>query len=291
MRIDFKCYDCIFKLILELSEKLGGPDGENRKRLANEMLEHFVAVSSRGGTPPELLAHFWGEVNVRESGNADPMRTIKQRSTRMALQLLPRLQKIVEESEQPFDTALCLAAAGNIIDYGIDRSFDLASAEEKIVSILRQPYDKEAARELKRRMEEAKSIFYILDNCGEAVIDRLVMEPFREKLAVGVRGRPVLNDVTPADAAESGINFAPIVDTGDATAGVSFTRSSREFLDRLNSADLVIAKGQGNFESMEHIFKRPVFYLFRAKCEVIASLLGCPMGAIQIIPKNLQFSP
>ena len=286
MKIDFKCYDCIFKLILELSEKLGD-DGEKKKDLANEMLKCFTEVSEQGGSPPELLAHIWGNIHVRESGEADPMAEIKHNSTRLALKLLPKLWEITANAPDPFDAALCLAVAGNIIDYGINRDLDLSKVEQSILSVLSQPYDKEAAQELKKRMDEARSILYILDNCGEAVIDRLVMEPYKEKLTVGVRGKPVLNDVTPADAVESGIDFAPVIDTGDSTAGVSFSRSSKAFLEKLHDVDLVIAKGQGNFESMEHIFKRPVFYLFRAKCEVITSLIGCPFNSIQIIPRNL----
>ena len=287
MKIDFKCYDCIFKLILELSEQLGS-DGETRKRLANAMLEKVVEVSARGGSPPELLAHLWGEIRFEASGCADPMKEIKRNSTELGLRLLPRLREAVRNSDDPFDAAVRLAAAGNIIDYGIFRDLDLAQAEKSILAVLDEPYDRAAAAELKRRMDEAGSIFYMLDNCGEAVIDRLLMEPYREKLTVGVRGKPVLNDVTPEDAAASGIDFAPVVDTGDATAGVSFTRSKPEFLEKLESAALVIAKGQGNFESMEHLFRRPVFYLFRAKCSVITTLLGCPANSIQIIPRNLS---
>ena len=286
MQIDFKCYDCIFKLILELAEKLGS-NNSSRKALADEMLQAFISVSSKGGTPPEVLAHLWGEIHVRESGCSDPMADIKHNSTELALKLFPRLQEIVNSAVNPFDTALCLAAAGNIIDYGINRDLDLSTVEESIVSILQQPYDREAARELKKRMDEAESILYMLDNCGEAVIDRLLMEPYKEKLTVGVRGIPVLNDVTYKDALESGIDFAPIIDTGDGTAGISFSRSKPEFLEKLHNVDLVIAKGQGNFESMEHIFSRPVFYLFRAKCEVITSLLKCPFNSIQIISRNL----
>jgi len=287
MKIDFKCYDCIFKLILELSEQLGS-DGETRKRLANEMLEKFVEVSARGGSPPELLAHLWGEIRFEASGCADPMKEIKRNSTELGLGLLPRLREAVRNSPDPFDAAVRLAAAGNIIDYGIFRDLDLTRAEESILAVLDEPYDRAAAAELRRRMDEADSIFYMLDNCGEAVIDRLLMEPYREKLTVGVRGKPVLNDVTPEDAAASGIDFAPVIDTGDATAGVSFTRSRPEFLEKLEGASLVVAKGQGNFESMEHLFKRPIFYLFRAKCSVITTLLKCPVNSIQIIPRNLS---
>ena len=101
MKIDFKCYDCIFKLILELSEQLGS-DGETRKRLANGMLEKFVEVSARGGSPPELLAHLWGEIRFEASGCADPMKEIKRNSTELGLRLLPRLREAVRDSADPF---------------------------------------------------------------------------------------------------------------------------------------------------------------------------------------------
>ena len=140
MKINFKCYDCIFKLILELSEKLGKTSDEKKKALANEMLEHFTNVSSRGGSPPELLAHLWGDINVRESGTADPMAEIKHNSTQLALKLLPQLRKIVEQAANSFDAALCLAIAGNIIDYGINRDLDLSGIEKSIVSVIDQPY-------------------------------------------------------------------------------------------------------------------------------------------------------
>jgi uncharacterized protein with ATP-grasp and redox domains len=272
-------------MILELAEK-AVEDNKARMALTDEMVRHFISIASQGGSPPEVLSHLWGGIYARAAGVADPMAEIKHNSTQLALQLLPRLREIVANAPAPFDAAVCLATAGNIIDYGINRDLDLSKVEESILSILSQPYDKEAVHFLKQRMDEARSILYMLDNCGEAVIDRLLMEPYKEKLIVGVRGKPVLNDVTPADALESGIDFAPVIDTGDGTAGVSFTRSSKDFLEKLNSVDLVIAKGQGNFESMEHLFKRPVFYLLRAKCEVITALLNCPFNSIQIIPRN-----
>jgi uncharacterized protein with ATP-grasp and redox domains len=180
-----------------------------------------------------------------------------------------------------------IAIGGNIIDFGSHPDYNLADAAGAIRETAGLPVDEEMLEKLKERSGNAREVFYILDNCGEAVIDRLLMEPYKEKLTVGVRGIPVLNDVTRPDALESGIDFAPLIDTGDGTAGVSFTRSSPEFLEKLYNVDLVIAKGQGNFESMEHLFTRPVFYLFRAKCEVISTLLNCPFNSIQIIPRNL----
>ena len=143
--------------------------------------------------------------------------------------------------------------------------------------------------ELRRRMESAVKIVYILDNCGEAVIDRLLIELFPRKITVAVRGRAILNDVTREDALASGLDFVPIVDTGDNTPGVSLPHCSAEFLATLRSVDLVIAKGQGNFESMGEEFRdRPTFYLLRTKCAVICEQLGAELNTIQILGRNLD---
>ncbi|MBP5531442.1 MAG: DUF89 family protein, partial [Lentisphaeria bacterium] len=184
--------------------------------------------------------------------------------------------------------ALLFAIGGNIIDYGVNQDFDIESAERQILQVLDYEYDRESAAELRRRMESADDIVYILDNCCEAVIDRLLIERFPGKITVAVRGRPILNDVTREDASASGLDSVPMIDNGDGAPGVSLRRSSPEFLERLRSADLVIAKGQGNFEAMGDEFTaRPAFYLLRTKCEVICSQLGAKLNSIQIIGRNL----
>ena len=104
-----------------------------------------------------------------------------------------------------------------------------------------------------------------------------------------MRGRAILNDVTREDAVASGLDFVPVVDTGDNTPGVSLKTSSSEFVAALRSADLVIAKGQGNFESLAEDFRdRPAFYLLRTKCDVICAQLGAKLNSIQIIGRNLD---
>ena len=180
-----------------------------------------------------------------------------------------------------------LAIGGNIIDYGVNPEFNLLEAEAGIREVFDLPFDREACADLKRRMDQAKSIFYMLDNCGEAVVDRLLMEPYADKLTIGVRGLPVLNDVTRREAKLSGIDFAPIIDTGDCAPGVSLRHSSPEILDALSRADLVISKGQGNFESLDEEFTCPVYFLLRVKCKVVAERLNRPLGSIQIIGRNL----
>ncbi len=282
MRVQIDCYPCILAQLSELAKKATG-DRDGQHRLVKEMMR-LVLTADDATTPPEFAGCFHRLV-AEVSGIEDPFREIKDKSTELGLALLPELRKLAAGE---FDTALRLAVGGNIIDYGVNPDFELAEAEKAIREVLDLPYDRAAAADLKRRMDEAESIFYMLDNCGEAVLDRLLLERYAGKLTIGVRGRPILNDVTRREAALSGINFARIVDTGDMAPGISLRNSSPDFLKELGNADLVVSKGQGNFESLDEAFRRPIYFLLRVKCRVVAERLDAPLGSIQIIGRNLD---
>ena len=286
MKIQQGCHKCIEHQLKLLSDAMG--DNEASRTLVLDQLISIYRGVADTASPPELAAMYY-EFFEKKTGIADPFRREKEFSTKLALRLLPELRKSVENAgEGAFDRALLFAIGGNIIDYGVNPDFDIESAERQILQVLDYDYDRESAAELRRRMENAKDIVYILDNCGEAVIDRLLIERYPGKVTIAVRGKPILNDVTREDAIASGLDFVPIIDNGDGAPGVSLRRSSPEFLQRLKSADLIVAKGQGNFEAMGDEFdSSPAFYLLRTKCEVICSQLGARLNSIQIIGRNL----
>ena len=286
MKVQPGCYNCIRHQLDLLAEAIG-KDPCHRERILSELAELTRQLMHRS-TPPELASRYY-RIFERETGIADPFRREKAMSTRLALQMLPELRKTVGNGEGAFERAVLLAIGGNIIDYGATPDFNLDGVEKAILQVLDFEYDHEAMDELHRRMDEAKKIVYILDNCGEAVIDRLLIELFPRKITVAVRGRAILNDVTRDDALASGLDSVPIIDTGDNTPGVSLKTSSTEFIEFLRSADLIIAKGQGNFESFADDFTdRPAFYLLRTKCAVICEQLGAELNSIQILGRNLD---
>ena len=287
MKIQMGCHQCIEHQLKLLSTAIAPSDEASKGRVLDELISIYRSVAD-SASPPELAAMYY-EYFEQKTGISDPFRKEKEFSTQLALRLLPELRKLVDEAgEGGFDRALLLSIGGNIIDYGVNPDFDISGAERQIRQVLDYEYDRSAADELRRRMENARSILYILDNCGEAVIDRLLIERYPDRITVVVRGRPILNDVTRDDAVASGLDFVPIIDNGDGAPGVSLRRSSPEFLRRLNSVDLVIAKGQGNFEAMGDDFRGcPAFYLLRTKCEVICRQLGAKLNSIQIVGRNL----
>ncbi|MBO5763013.1 MAG: DUF89 family protein [Lentisphaeria bacterium] len=282
MKITSDCYECILRQVVPLARKSGSE--EKTRRLVREMLAMIGSVPPET-TPPEIAAELH-KILFADTGHRDLFREEKDISTQIALQLLPEMQQLAASAEDPFAAAVKLAIGGNIIDYGCNPDFDLQMAERLIREVPDLPVDRGALEKLWQRIEEADSIFYILDNCGEAVLDRLLLEYCRGKVTIGVRGKAIYNDVTVREAEMSGLTDFPVIHTGDMTPGVSSYGTSAEFQRAMRSADLVIAKGQGNFESLDE-YDRPIAYLFRVKCKVIARLLQQEFHSLQVILRNV----
>jgi hypothetical protein len=140
---------------------------------------------------------------------------------------------------------------------------------------------------VKEKMDSAKRIFYILDNCGEAVFDRVFMEPYREKITLGVRGKPAFNDVTADDLSDCGLDGWKYIGNGPVgVPGTILSECDEAFLQEIERSDLIIAKGQGNFETMNE-YSYPIAFLFLAKCPAVTRLIGAEMNSIQVRLINL----
>jgi uncharacterized protein with ATP-grasp and redox domains len=251
------------------------------KRTLTEAVQTDLAI-----TPPEQ-ARIFHKIIREVTGVTDPYQEAKDKSTEFALELMPFLREEVECHKDHFEAIVRLVIGGNIIDYGADKDFKLETAKHRILEVFEMDLNLEAVKQLKKAMDSAENIFYIADNCGEAVFDRLLIEQYKDKITLGVRGEPILNDITPREIPHSGLDFVPFKHTGDMTPGVSMKHSSDEFIQAMRSADLVISKGQGNFETLNE-YDRPIFFLLRVKCQVIADLIGdVKLGDLMVIPKNL----
>ena len=195
-------------------------------------------------------------------------------------------------SSSDFERRLRLAVAGNILDFSVYADLDIAAAMETMEEAFTKPVEMASVAELKRRMDEAKSILWVFDNCGEAVFDRPLMEPYRRKITLAVRGRPAFNDVTRAELAASGYaaDFAAggVVSNDDGVPGVVDTTCGDAFRAAFTAADLVVAKGQANFETMNERTDKPIAFLFLAKCPVVCRTVGAEQHAIQVLLHNFS---
>ncbi len=212
------------------------------------------------------------------TGVADPYREIKNRFNNMIMETLPELQARINNSLDPMGLALRLAIAGNVIDLGVDGNLTEQQIRSAIDNTLNEPFHGDI-QAFQRAVEDAQKILYLADNAGEIVFDRLLIEQMpTEKITVAVRGYPILNDVTMIDAENIGLcNLVKVIDNGSDAPGTILTDCSEEFRMFYEDADLVIAKGQGNFETLSDEPKNIIF-LFKAKCRVIAEHISLPVG-------------
>ncbi|MCP3968455.1 MAG: DUF89 family protein [Lentisphaerae bacterium] len=284
MKTTFDCIPCIVSHLVHVAKMMTDDDNKRHEIIKRTLAE--AVNTDLDMTPPEQ-ARLFHKIIKEITGVSDPYMEAKDRSTEFALELLPLLREEVKRHDDEFEAIVRLVIGGNIIDYGADHAFDIRDAERRIMEVFDMDIDLAEIARLRDEMERAESIFYMADNCGEAVFDRLLIERYESKITLGVRGEPILNDITPREISQSGLDIVPHVHTGDMTPGVSMIHSSPEFIQEMRSADLVIAKGQGNFETLNE-YDRSIFFLLRVKCAVIANLIGnVELGDLQVIGKNI----
>ncbi len=251
--------------------------------LQQEILRTVLRIAAEGDyqkPPPEISAEFFRAI-VELTGVADPHAEAKQRSNEEVMKLLPELRREVEESPRPLETAMRMAIAGNIIDFGTPHG----QKDNRLLDVIEHAAQAEICMDsfaaFQQRASDAKLILYLADNCGEAVLDRLLIEQLSSnKVVFAVRGKPILNDITPAEVPQVGIDqICRVVDNGSDVPGTIFEQCSSQFRELFDQADMIISKGQGNFETLQDS-GREIFFLMKVKCAVVAEETGLPLGSI-----------
>ena len=228
-------------------------------------------------SPPVMAQYIHREIR-NLSGCDDPYKELKIKYNQYALDLYPEMKAAILDSPNQFETAVRLAIAGNIIDFGASLVVDQTMINQTIQSSLTDPLIGNTDQ-LSDAVSEANKILFLGDNTGEIVFDRLLIEILpMHKVIYSVRGMPVLNDATMEDAIQTGMtDTVQVIDNGSDAPGTLLEDCSKKFLKIFNEADLIIAKGQGNFETLSHMNKN-IYFLLKAKCPVIASHIGCKTG-------------
>jgi len=233
--------------------------------------------------PQPVVAQFVYR-RVRElTGVEDPYREAKRTFNHLGVRLLPELRARVAASPEPLLAAAGLAASANLMDLGAKS--DLTEAEA--AAALREAFDTPLGGDpgaFVRRAAEAKSILYLADNAGEIALDRLLIEVLGpSRVTVAVRGRAVINDALLEDAREVGLHdLVTVIDNGSDAPGTILSDCSPDFLERYYGADLIIAKGQGNYESLSHE-PADIFFIFKVKCPVLGEHAGLPLGSLALL--------
>ncbi len=275
MRTSLECIPCFVRQTLE-AVRFATRETRVHERLLREVLR-AAAEMNLEQSPPAMAQQIHRKLRTL-TGVDDPYRGVKDRFNRMAMAMLPEMAAEVARSDDPLATAVRLAIAGNVIDLGVDGNLTEAEAERAIGNMMHEPFAGNLD-ELAAAVRTAGSILYLADNAGEIVFDRLLIQQMpTDRVTVAVRGRPILNDVTRLDAEAVGLtDLVEVIDNGSDAPGTLLQDCSDAFRRRFDAADLVIAKGQGNYESLSEV-PRDIFFLLKAKCSVIAEHIGMPVG-------------
>ena len=274
MRTYLECVPCIIEQTIKAAKDLA-QDLEKQEILVQKVLETLSNISYNQSPP--YLGREAHRVIRRILGNPDPYLKLKREFNQVGKELFPRLQERANRSKDPFADAVKLAIAGNIIDFGPQHHFELMKTIDKVLQTKPAIDHTESLRD---DIESASTILYLGDNAGETFFDRILIEKMPPKeIYYGVRGSPVINDATSEDAYWAGLDkVAKIISNGSDAPGTILEDCSDEFKDIFARSDLVIAKGHGNYETLNDVKGKRLYFLLMVKCETIGKDIGCSMG-------------
>ena len=280
--VDARCMDCHFNAFDRLLTKYKATYNQRQ-----EFFGYFNLVMARGAS--RTMAQLYSELNrefCRITGVSNPFEKEKAESNTLSLNMYKKYRTKVLESGNPFEMALRLAIAGNIIDYGANADFDISETIQKVLS---SKYAIDHSKELVNRIKVAKKILYLGDNAGEIVFDKLLIEMIMHPhMTFAVRGSNVLNDATLEDAQQVGMHLvADVISNGYDAPSTVLSECSDDFLQHFKEADLIISKGQGNFEGLIDDNDPRVFHLLMVKCEVIAELLHVKKDSFVVFNRSI----
>jgi len=289
MKTYLDCIPCFYRQALDAA-RIAGTDELIQKRIIDE-LSQLIPNFSLEATPPEMGRAIYSLVG-KISGVKDPFKEIKENSNKFALKLYPKLKQEINNSEDRLLAAVKLSIIGNIIDYGAKNSLNVVEEIDHLFQgnfIINNENNSTTFKynQFKESLNKTDTIIYLADNAGEVVFDRLLIEELVEELGKQViyvvRGKPIINDALIEDALFCGINkVAKIISSGSDAPGTIMKYCSPEFIELYRNAGLIISKGQGNYETLSEE-DRPIFFLLKAKCPVIAEDVGCKVGDMVLV--------
>ena len=278
MRTYIECLPCLCRQAIEAARH-AVDDQAIHEQVVRRVLAETAQMDL--SLPPPVMGGFIHRLVRQITQDPDPYASAKEHFNSVALELVPHLRPLIQAAANPLETAVRLAVAGNVIDFATNATVGQSHIDDAIADSLSAPLDTAVLNGFAGAMERAERILYLSDNAGEIVLDRLLIEqlPY-EKITVAVKGSPVINDATRQDAQAAGIaDLVDVIDNGSDIPGTILQLCSPSFQEQFKNADVVISKGQGNYESLSDTHK-PIFFMFKAKCRAIMMDIGCELGSV-----------
>ena len=276
MKISRECIHCLARQAVEIAEEATN-DVKMQEEIIKRSMKELGEMDFNETAPEVAFRMHQHAKNI--TGINDPYIRLKEQYNEIAKEIYERitLEKWLDHAENPFDMACRLAIAGNIIDFSVGLKLEYADVVKSIEDSISNDIFGAGSAALKQAVEKSQNIMYIADNSGEIIFDKFLLENLpADKVTYVVKGGPIVNDATMHDAISTGIvDIVKVIDNGHSAQGTILKDCSSAFRNAFNEADLIISKGQANFETLSDIKDKTIFYLLRAKCNSVASSIGC----------------
>ncbi len=271
MRLKSDCIPCFFKQASIVANILGSDD--TTKLELYKGISKIIFERANMNQTPAYLATQIHEFIKEFYENPDPFKDLKKLSNDRMLALYNDFIEIIRGSEDHLKSAIFLSTIGNLIDYSLFKEVDLEEIKNKFDSLQPAIFDYQKIRD---SLTKGERILFITDNAGEIVLDKLLIELFfkkGKKVIVAAKERPILNDATIDDIKYVGIDkFARVIGIGNGQVGTPYPSGNYIFDKAFETADVIISKGQANFETLYEA-KRTICFFFVVKCQSVASFL------------------
>jgi len=274
MKLHDKCLPCVINQVIKVANITGIT---KKEELLREVFT-YLSKMNFDETTPEIIGEIFDMIK-RHTKNPDPYKETRNYYNTLFMELLPEFERKIDQAENSFMLAVRYAIVGNIIDFNPIHNTLLEDIYDCFDNMEQLELAIDDSSALMKDISNAGTLLYLGDNCGEICMDKIFLKKIKElnpnvKLFFGVRGKPVVNDSISDDAYSVGIDeYAEIIDNGDGSLGTVLNRTSPAFKEVYNKADVVIAKGQANYECLSEEDKN-IYFLLMTKCDVIAKDIG-----------------
>lgn len=279
MQTYHECLPCLLRQTIDAA-RMVTDSSKTHEKILRYVLSEMSQMDMNAPSPymAQLIHQYIKEITQID----DPYLDVKKEFNELALDMRLKMRRIIQNAEEPFETAAKVAIAGNIIDFGPKADISHQEVLDTVNDCVNEPLRFNSAQELKKAIQENDKILYLGDNAGEIVFDYLLLELMpTEKVTYVVKGKPIINDATMDDAVETGLtDLVRVIDNGSDAPGTILESCSPDFLREFEQSDIIIAKGQANYETLSQVKGKKIFFLLKVKCPVLAKDVGCEQGAL-----------
>lgn len=287
MKRNDHCLPCLVNQMIKVADMV---NATHKDQLYHQVF-HYLSQVDFEKTNPEMIGETFAFIKAH-TGNNDPYKDIRNYYNQLFLNEFNHFEQCIHASKDSFYEAIRYAIVGNIIDFNPMHNHDMEDIMKYFDHIDQQTLVIDKTQELKKDLLYAKTLLYLGDNCGEICLDKLLIKEIHRlnpqlHIYFAVRGVPVVNDSIAEDAYRVGMDeYATVIENGDQSLGTVLSRTSQEFQDIYQQADVIISKGQANYECLSEE-NHNIYFLLMSKCEVIAEDIGVPQKSMICLHKKI----